>query len=175
VNQTSLRVFNACYYHAHMEERERKTVEYEGFFYPLDSILHWNRIYGVKGFQQYQCVIPAAHAEAAIKELLQIISRSGTGSFLAVLKRCGSHTSPGLLSFPLEGTSLALDFPQKENLSELFKILDQVVRNAQGRLYPAKDAHMSATDFQKFYPAWSQLKSLQDPALTSHFWERVTS
>jgi FAD/FMN-containing dehydrogenase len=146
------------------------------FFYPLDRIVHWNRIYGRRGFQQYQCVIPTANAEAAMGELLRAIADSGQGSFLAVLKRCGDVRSPGLLSFPMPGTSLALDFPQSEHLENVvFPRLDDIVRAAGGRLYPAKDAHMSGADFRQAYPAWERLEALRDPSLMSRFWSRVLS
>lgn len=174
INNLSLRAFNEAYWRVHPAQRTRQRVSYEPFFYPLDRILHWNRIYGRKGFQQYQCVIPDAVAEPAMRELLGAIAESGQGSFLAVLKRCGDIASPGLLSFPLPGTSLALDFPQKADLDRaLFPRLDAIVREAGGRLYPAKDAHMSGSDFRLAYPAWEQLESLRDPALNSLFWKRV--
>jgi FAD/FMN-containing dehydrogenase len=150
-------------------------VGYDGYFYPLDSLLEWNRVYGPSGFQQYQCVVPAASARDAVRAMLDRISSSGTGSFLAVLKRCGDIASPGLLSFPMEGTSLALDFPQHEmRNAQLFDALDTIVREAGGRIYPAKDAHMSGADFRAAYPQWQQLESLRDPAMLSHFWKRVT-
>lgn len=174
INKLSLSAFNAVYWRAHPARRTCKRGSYEPFFYPLDRILHWNRIYGRGGFQQYQCVIPDAAAEVAMRELLGAISDSGQGSFLAVLKRCGDMASPGLLSFPLPGTSLALDFPQKTNLVPLFSRLDAIVREAGGRLYPAKDAHMSGSDFRQAYPAWEQLEGLRDPSLMSRFWKRVT-
>lgn len=91
-----------------------------------------------------------------------------------MLKRCGDLPSPGLLSFPLAGTSLALDFPQRTGLEPLFARLDAIVRESGGRLYPAKDAHMSADDFQQAYPQWEQLEALRDPSLNSRFWARVT-
>ncbi|WP_407278725.1 FAD-binding oxidoreductase [Aromatoleum evansii] len=174
VNKLSLRVFNDVYWRAHSPRRAHKRVSYEPFFYPLDRILHWNRIYGRKGFQQYQCVIPDAMAETATAELLRAISDSGKGSFLAVLKRCGDIASPGLLSFPLPGTSLALDFPQTSDLKQLFAHLDVIVRQAGGRLYPAKDAHMSGSDFRNAYPEWERVEALRDPTLMSRLWKRVT-
>lgn len=175
INNLSLRAFNESYWRVHPASRTRQRSRYEPFFYPLDRILHWNRIYGRKGFQQYQCVIPDAVAEVAMRELLGAIADSGQGSFLAVLKRCGDIASPGLLSFPLPGTSLALDFPQKGDLERvLFPRLDAIVREAGGRLYPAKDAHMTGSDFRQAYPAWEQLEALRDPALNSRFWKRVT-
>lgn len=176
INRASLLAFNELYWRAHSVERKQARTSYEPFFYPLDRILHWNRIYGRKGFQQYQCVIPETAAEAAIAELLRTISAAGQGSFLAVLKRCGNIASPGLLSFPLSGTSLALDFPQSTALErDLFPRLDAIVRQSAGRLYPAKDAHMTGPDFRLAYPQWEQLEALRDPILNSRFWKRVTS
>lgn len=175
MNKLTLRMFNLIYYRSHKSGRNRSVISYEPFFYPLDRILHWNRIYGPRGFQQYQCVIPERFAPSAIRELLHAIAAAGQGSFLAILKRCGESASPGLLSFPFPGVSLALDFPQKEQLNtKLFPHLDTIVRQAEGRLYPAKDAHMSAEDFRHFYPAWKHVEALRDPMLCSRFWKRVT-
>lgn len=175
INNLSLRAFNEMYWRGHPAQSTRKRSSYEPFFYPLDRILHWNRAYGSRGFQQYQCVVPDAVAEVVMHELLRAIADSGQGSFLAVLKRCGDIASPGLLSFPLPGTSLALDFPQKSELARLFTRLDAIVREGNGRLYPAKDAHMSGGDFREAYPDWERLEALRDPSLNSHFWKRVTA
>jgi FAD/FMN-containing dehydrogenase len=175
VNRITLRAFNTAYYGLRAPGRHRSAVWYEPFLYPLDRILNWNRAYGRRGFQQYQCVIPERQAEPAIRELLQAIAASGSGSFLAVLKKCGDMASPGLLSFPLAGVSLAVDFPQQGALGrELFPRLDRIVREAAGRLYPAKDAHMSGADFRAAYPDWQRLAAVRDPALCSRFWRRVT-
>lgn len=174
INPLSLQLFNQLYFHKHPTKQQQSSVPFEPFFYPLDSIYHWNRIYGKRGFQQYQCVIPEQQAERAINELLTRVAQQGSGSFLSVLKRCGNITSPGLLSFPIPGVSLALDFPHHPKLyAELFKQMDTIVREAGGRLYPAKDAHMSAEDFQLFYPQWTALEAQRDPALCSRFWQRV--
>lgn len=175
INQLTLKAFNSMYYGKTMTGRVYGKSDYDPFFYPLDGINNWNRIYGRKGFQQYQCVIPSTNARDAIYELLKVISRSGNGSFLAVLKRCGDVQSPGLLSFPLPGISLALDFAQSSSLNQLFAQLDEIVRSAKGRLYPAKDAHMSAVDFQCFYPNWIDLQKFKDPHICSHFWKRVST
>lgn len=175
INKVSLNLFNNAYFHLHRAGQYKYQGGYNSFFYPLDSILHWNRIYGRKGFQQYQCVIPTSEAEMAMTEMLTSISASDRGSFLAVMKRCGCVPSPGLMSFPMPGVSLALDFPQHQSLgSGLFRRLDRIVRIAGGRLYPAKDAHMSGEDFRAFYPAWQQVDAVRDPALLSMFWKRVT-
>ncbi|MGF6611023.1 FAD/FMN-containing dehydrogenase [Paraburkholderia sp. WSM4175] len=174
-NKVTLRVLNETYYRRQVAGEIKAKVGYDSYFYPLDALLQWNRVYGRSGFQQYQCVIPPSCAREAIREVLDAISRSGTGSFLAVLKRCGDLLSPGWLSFPREGTSLALDFPQREASNQrLFDTLDAIVRESGGRLYPAKDAHMSGNDFRAAYPRWTDLEALRDPALLSRFWERTT-
>ncbi|MGM8227445.1 FAD-binding oxidoreductase [Cellvibrio sp. ARAG 10.3] len=176
INQITLNIFNYLYFHKHSADRVFSLSDYDPFFYPLDSISNWNRIYGPRGFQQYQCVIPGDNAQSSIHEILKTISSTGCGSFLAVLKRCGDVPSPGLMSFPMPGISLALDFAQSSFVIEkLFPALDLIVREGGGRIYPAKDAHMSAKDFQSYYPQWEALNSLRDPHICSHFWKRVTS
>lgn len=173
-NELTLKALNGLYFHGKGTRPERLQ-DYDAFFYPLDGLLEWNRIYGPRGFQQYQCVIPPSEAEDAMGELLATIRRHNEGSFLAVLKNCGNIPSPGLLSFPMPGVSLALDFPQRGAATQtLFDTLDRVVREAGGRLYPAKDAHMSGDDFRTAYPAWERVEQLRDPALLSRFWQRVT-
>lgn len=175
VNSFSLRAFNTLYYHRQRKKEVASLVGYDPFFYPLDRLQQWNRMYGRAGFQQYQCVVPQQYGREVIRAVMQQISKSGTGSFLAVLKQCGELASPGLLSFPLHGVSLALDFPQRDQVNErLFKKLDALVHEAGGRLYPAKDAQMSATHFKQAYPQWERIEALRDPQLLSQFWKRVT-
>ncbi len=175
VNAMSLRVFNTLYYHRQQKKKVMSRVSYDPFFYPLDKILQWNRLYGRAGFQQYQCAVPQKEGREVIRAVMKEIAKSGTGSFLAVLKRFGNLPSPGLLSFPLEGVTLALDFPQRDAINiRLFAKLDRLVHDAGGRLYPAKDAHMSATDFKKAYPEWEKVEALRDRQLLSLFWKRVT-
>jgi FAD/FMN-containing dehydrogenase len=174
-NALTLRAFNSLYYRSQREREKRSRVSYDAYFYPLDALLEWNRIYGRSGFQQYQCVVPPESARDATHAILNAIATSGLGSLLAVLKRCGDVRSPGLLSFPREGTSLALDFPQRgPQNAQLFARLDAIVREANGRLYPAKDAHMSGLDFRNAYPDWQQVEKLRDPAILSRFWQRTT-
>lgn len=175
INSLTLKLFNDHYWKRQPANGQHQKVDYSSFFYPLDRIENWNRIYGRRGFQQFQCVLPASVAAVALAELLKSIARSGSGSLLAVLKRCGDIPSPGWLSFPMPGTSLALDFPQNNELTrKLLSRLDAIVREAGGRLYPAKDAHMSGSDFRQAYPAWEQLEAMRDPTLMSRFWQRVT-
>jgi len=175
INRFSLHAFNAAIYHGQVRSDVRRSVNYDAFFYPLDRLLGWNRMYSNAGFQQYQCVVPQANSKEAIRSVVREIAKSGTGSFLTVLKRCGDLASPGLLSFPMPGISLALDFPQRAQINrQLFDKLDALVHDAGGRLYPAKDAHMSAAHFQRAYPAWEEVEGLRDPQLMSRFWRRVT-
>lgn len=173
VNRWSVAAFNLAYWHRHPAGRERSETGVEPFFFPLDGIGSWNRIYGRKGFQQFQCVVPEASAEMAVGAVLEEVGRSRAGSFLAVLKRCGGVRSPGWLSFPMQGTSLALDFARNPELEGLLGRLDRIVHEAGGRLYPAKDAHMSGADFRAAYPGWEKLEALRDPGLMSRFWRRV--
>jgi FAD/FMN-containing dehydrogenase len=175
VNRVTLKAFNELYYRRQVAKAGHAVVDYPAYFYPLDSLLEWNRMYGRRGFQQYQFVVPEAAAREALQDFLRAIASTGSGSFLAVLKRCGPLVSPGLLSFPMPGISLALDFPQHDLKNQaLFTRLDTIVRDAGGRLYPAKDAHMSGEDFRAAYPAWQALEQLRDPALMSRFWQRTT-
>jgi FAD/FMN-containing dehydrogenase len=175
VNSLSLRAFNTLYYYHQRKKEIKSRVGYDPFFYPLDHIQQWNRMYGRAGFQQYQCVVPQRHGREVIRAVIQEIIQSGTGSFLAVLKQCGELGSPGLLSFPVHGVSLALDFPQRDLVNKrLFNKLDALVNEAGGRLYPAKDAHMSAIHFKRAYPDWHKVEALRDPQLMSRFWRRVT-
>jgi len=114
------------------------------------------------------------NAAAATRALLDAIAAAHSGSFLAVLKRFGDVPSPGVLSFPMPGVTLALDFPQHDEANRrLFARLDAIVREAGGRLYPAKDAHMSGADFRAFYPEWARLEALRDPVMSSRLWQRA--
>jgi FAD/FMN-containing dehydrogenase len=175
LNRLSVKAFNTVYYNAQRSKRVVKQVHYEPFFFPLDAVNNWNRIYGKRGFMQYQCVVPSTDSGAAIREIVRRIAHSGHASFLAVLKEFGDITSPGMLSFPRPGVTLALDFPnQGEEVFSLFDDLDSLVREAGGVLYPAKDARMSARDFQSFYPQWKEFAQYMDPHFSSSFWRRVT-
>lgn len=175
INSLTLRAFNTLYYRRQWHKEVRGRISYAPFFYPLDGLMNWNRMYGKQGFQQYQCVVPRHRGREVIRAIMQVIAQSKTGSFLAVLKQSGDCPSPGLLSFPMPGITLALDFPQREpENTRLFGTLDKLVHEAGGRLYPAKDAHMSAEHFQQAYPAWTQVEARRDPMLLSQFWKRVT-
>ncbi len=149
LNRRTMQAFNAAYYHRCRKGTEQSIVDYEQFFYPLDSIGRWNRIYGRRGFMQYQFVIPKAAGRGAVREILQHITTSGLGSFLAVLKLFGEQES--FISFPMAGYTLALDFPVSLQALDLFKELDAMVAGHGGRLYLAKDARMDASMFARTY------------------------
>jgi L-gulonolactone oxidase len=174
LNRFSIATFNDVYFRRGARQTGRRLSDFGPFFYPLDAIGHANLLYGKKGFYQYQSVIPPASARSATAEMLGQISRAGQGSFLAVLKNFGSVPSPGMLSFPQEGTSLALDFPNLGEVTlKLLARLDDVVREAGGRLYPAKDGRMSETMFRAGYPRLAEFAAYRDPAFASAFSRRM--
>lgn len=150
INRVSVAAFNALYYWNGRRKPQDQLVDWDSYFYPLDAILEWNRIYGRRGFAQYQCVIPLAQANAGMQELLAAISEAGSGSFLAVLKRFGAQDSR--FSFPMEGYTLSLDFPVSQKTLALMDRLDQITLAHGGRYYLAKDSRMSRDVFQKSDP-----------------------
>jgi L-gulonolactone oxidase len=174
LNPFTIKRFNQLYYHAHRFNAGHSHQHYAPFFYPLDNIANWNRLYGPKGFWQYQCVIPNQNRKEATAALISEIAQSAQGSFLAVLKTFGPMPSPGLLSFPMEGVTLALDFPNKgQETLKLFARLDTIVSNAGGRLYAAKDGRITGKMFHEGYPALEEFHAHIDPACQSDFWKRV--
>jgi FAD/FMN-containing dehydrogenase len=175
VNALSLRAFNWAYYHRQPYSRRHATTHYEPFFYPLDGVSEWNRMYGPQGFLQHQCVVPPEHAPDIVQKLIERISLAGGGSFLAVLKQFGSLPSRGMLSFPRAGTTLALDFPNRGATTfDLLDKLDELVFEAGGAVYPAKDARMSGHHFRQSFPRWEAFSHFIDPKFSSSFWRRVT-
>ncbi|WII71836.1 FAD-binding oxidoreductase [Bdellovibrio sp. 22V] len=175
LNSLSVRAFNELYYRKNLSSNKKNSIHYDPFFYPLDSIHHWNKIYGRRGFLQYQFVIPYKDDQgAALYEIFDILKKSQMGSFLAVLKTFGSIPSEGMLSFPKEGVTLALDFPNHgEKLLKVLSKCDEIVKSVQGAVYPAKDARMSKESFAAFYPRLSEFEKHIDPKFSSSFWRRV--
>jgi FAD/FMN-containing dehydrogenase len=175
VAPATVRLFNAAYWRKlGLRGRFRRTGSYEKVFYPLDAVGEWNRVYGPFGLYQLQCQIPPAMMRQVVAELLAIIAASGQASMLSVLKLFGPRTSPGLLSFPAPGATLALDFPNRGvSTGTLLGQLEQVVVQAGGRLYPAKDAMMQAATFQAGYPNLTRFHPHIDPAFSSGFARRV--
>jgi decaprenylphospho-beta-D-ribofuranose 2-oxidase len=166
LNPLSISAFNSRYYKKEGSRRYPFLCNYDHYFYPLDVIAAWNRMYGKRGFVQYQCVIPEAAAFAGIRTLLEELSGSRRPSFLAVLKRLGPQ-GRGMLSFPMAGYTLALDLPIRDDgLFALLDRLDEIVLQHGGRVYLAKDARLSAASFRAMYPRyaeWLKIKAAVDP------------
>ena len=176
LNRFSVRMFNELYFRVKATRAKRTRIHFNASFYPLDGILDWNRLYGRPGFYQYQCILPRPVQKEAMILLLGEVAKSGQASFLAVMKQFGERSSPGLLSFPMPGTHIALDFPNRGAATEaLFERLDAVVASAGGRLYPAKDGRMPARLFRSGYPRWMEVDACRDPHVRSDFWRRVAS
>jgi FAD/FMN-containing dehydrogenase len=172
LNKVTVNAFNNLYFKRPIKQYTK--VDYDPFFYPLDAIAHWNKLYGKRGFMQYQCVIPTKHRETAMHEMLSLISKSGQASFLSVLKEFGDIKSPGLLSFPRPGITLALDFPNRgEKTLDLLNELDVITLKYKGSVYPAKDARMSPSAFAQYFPRWKEFKKYIDPHFSSNFRRRV--
>ncbi|NQW58172.1 MAG: FAD-binding oxidoreductase [Polynucleobacter sp.] len=174
VNPMSLRPFNWVYYQMQARKRGTTLVHFETFFHPLDKIKNWNRIYGPKGFYQYQSVVPRSAGKEALPAMLNTISRSGEGSFLAVLKTFGNRQSIGMMSFPMPGVTLALDFPNKgAKTVALLRSLDDIVRSAGGRIYAAKDASMPRDLFEQGYPRLKEFIQYRDSGISSAMSRRL--
>lgn len=175
LNGMTVRAFNAVYYRHGRRKAGRAATSYEPFLYPLDRIGGWNRLYGRRGFYQYQSVVPPDAARDATRAMLEATAAAGEGSFLAVLKTFGDMPSPGMLSFPRPGATLALDFPNRgASTLALMDRLDAIVREAGGRLYPAKDGRIPADMFRAGYPNWEAFARHVDPGFSSSFWRRVS-
>ena len=175
LNSATVSMFNTAFFHKQIKAHVKTLQDYEPFFYPLDKVLHWNRGYGKNGLVQFQYAIPWEHAKEGTIAILQEIAKSGLASFLAVLKAFGEIPSLGMMSFPYAGIMFALDFPIKEDLTfPLMQRLGDMTLEFGGRLYPAKDAAMTPSQFQAFYPQWESFAHYRDPLITSSFWERVT-
>ena len=159
LNRLTVKAFNTAYYAVH-HTAPRPLVSFEKFFYPLDAINQWNRMYGKRGFVQYQIALPQASGRAGLCTILDRLARSGRASFLAVLKRFGD-AGPGLLSFPLRGYTLALDIPVARGLIPFLHELDRMTLDHGGRIYLAKDAVLRAEDFAAMYPKLESFRAIQ--------------
>ena len=155
-------------------DRGPHTTGYQGFFFPLDGVADWNRLYGPKGLFQHQSVVPFEAARETVPVLLHAAREAGQGSFLTVLKRFGTLRSPAMLSFPRPGYTLTLDFPNRgARTLALLKELDAITVAAGGAVNPYKDARMSAATFGASFPDWQRLEFMRDPAFLSSFWART--
>jgi FAD/FMN-containing dehydrogenase len=173
LNPLAVKMWNAAHYYLRPATNSRRLVHYERFFFPLDRLQDWNRIYGRRGFLQYQCVIPPRHI-GVVDRILREQARSTIRSLLTTLKKFGETRSRGLLSFPRPGFTLAMDFPYHgERTLRFLDSLDELIRGCGGAVYPAKDARMSPQSFAAYFPRWSEFSRLVDPRFSSSFWRRV--
>jgi FAD/FMN-containing dehydrogenase len=164
IDRWSVRTFNALYFHAHRPRRRSGIVHPESFLYPLDVIRHWNRLYGPRGFTQYQCVLPEAAGLGAARRFLELLTRRGGASMLCVIKDCGDEGA-GLLSFPRRGTSIALDIPIRDDTQSLVDALNDLVIAEGGRIYLAKDAFTRPEHFRAMeprLPEWTRIRRQWD-------------
>ena len=166
MNPVTMRAFNTAYFHKHPKGKRSAVTALEPFFFPLDFVRNWNRVYGQRGMLQYQLVVPHDPEHAAIREVLDAVTKAGMASFLSVIKTFGDRAHGGL-SFPMPGVTLALDFPNTgAPLLALLDRLDEIVAHAGGRVYLGKDARLSRRSFEMMYldaPAWKDTRDRWDP------------
>jgi FAD/FMN-containing dehydrogenase len=151
LNPLTAKVFNVGYYWAHYQRERKGVMAPDPFFYPLDAILHWNRVYGARGFTQYQCVLPRAAGPVAVRQFMELLTKLGGASPLCVIKDCGPE-GKGVLSFPLEGTSIAVDMAVSPGTQRIVDALNAFVIETGGRIYLTKDRFTRAEDFAKMEP-----------------------
>ncbi len=174
LNRWSLALFNTAYFRAKSRKSAPHLTRFGSFFYPLDGVRGWNRLYGPRGLHQHQSVIPSDAAPHVIPAMLSASRRAGQASFLTVLKRFDDLRSPGMLSFPRPGYTLTMDFPDRgETTRTLLDLLDRMTTEAGGRVNPYKDRHMSAATFRAGFPEWTELEQWRDPRFCSDFWRRT--
>jgi len=175
INSWSIGLFNTLYFKLRPAERRDHLTHYKPFFYPLDTIRNWNRVYGSRGLLQYQCLLPPDHSEVGLEHIMSELTRSGVSSSLAVLKQFGDFEPAGLLSFPRAGTTLAMDFRNTADAHKLLHRFDEIVVAAGGAVYPAKDARMRSEAFEAYYPHWREILRFKDPNISSSMWRRLTA
>ena len=160
MNKYAVKTFNGIYHSSHGPEPKERSVHYDSFFYPLDKVSNWNRLYGSKGFIQYQLLVPFEAGFSAIEEILKIAADSGTGSYLAIMKEFGTGNK-NYLSFPRKGVTLSLDFKVTRSLFPLLDHFDTIISSKGGRVYLAKDSRMSETAFKDGYPEWELFRAIR--------------
>ena len=168
LSNPTIRLFNNAFYWLRKSHAQSRSA-IAPFFYPLDALGAYHRIYGPKGMLQWQALLP--HRDA-VDGVLRAARRLG-GSFLSVVKVMGGAPNVGLMSFSGAGVTIALDFPYSDSVLRQLPLLDELVRDAGGRLYPAKDARMSGAMFRATFPQWSEFERYIDPRFSSSFWRRV--
>lgn len=174
LNGASIRLFNRVYRWSKGRKIGVHRTHYASYFFPLDGVRHWNRLYGPEGLYQHQSVVPLDAAREVIPSLLAAAREAGQASFLTVLKRFGDVRSPGVMSFPRTGYTLTLDFPNRcMKTRQLLDRLDEITIDAGGAVNPYKDARMGAKTFEASFPNWWDLERQRDPAFMSDFWRRT--
>ena len=174
INSVSLKAFNTLYFRKEKSGETVGTVPWSGYFYPLDAIGHWNRLYGPRGLYQHQSVYPLETGRETTIRLMECAQQHGHASFLTVLKRFGTPFSPGVLSFPRPGFTLTLDFAnQGKRTLRLLDALDDIVLKAGGAVNPYKDGRMRPDTFSASFGNWRDLEAQRDPAMMSDFWRRT--
>jgi FAD/FMN-containing dehydrogenase len=166
MGRTVVRAFNEIYYRMHPVKPRRRIWHPEPFFYPLDFVLHWNRLYGRRGFTQHQCVLPESAGPEAVHRLVELLASLGGASFLCVIKNCGDE-GEGMLSFPERGVSIALDLPLRENTQSVVDRMNDYVARVGGRVYLAKDALTRPEHYRAMEPrldAWLAVRRKWDPS-----------
>ena len=158
LNRQSVGAFNALYYRRVPRRGRTRNVRVERFLFPLDSLRGWNRMYGRRGVYQFQCVVPHSEARRALHRLMDTATASGAASFLAVIKTLSRH-GHGLLSFPMPGFTLAMDFPRRPDSTRLIHELHDIVIAHGGRVYLAKDALLTPERFRAMYPRAAEFLS----------------
>ncbi len=174
INYGSILLFNLFYFNKQFETRKDEIIHFEKFFFPLDTIYNWNYIYGNNGFLQYQFVVPFENGFETLVNFINACKKLRLYSFLTVLKTFGNIPSPGLLSFPMEGITLAVDFPFEPDIFKKLDLLDKIIQESGGRLYPAKDSRMSPDFFTSSYNNLEEFLNYKDAKFSSSFWRRVT-
>jgi FAD/FMN-containing dehydrogenase len=160
LGRASVAAFNEVFYWKHLPRERSGLVHWETFFYPLDAIGDWNRMYGRRGFTQYQCVLPEAAGRDAARRLLEILTRLGGASFLCVIKDCGPE-GDGILSFPRAGISIALDIPIRDHTQMLVDALNEQVLREGGRIYLTKDQFTRREHFQAMEPRLGRFQEIR--------------
>lgn len=161
----TVRMFNMAYYWRHIPRLKKTIIHPQKFFYPLDAIENWNRLYGPRGFTQYQCVLPNEAGRDVARRFLDVLTSQGGASFLCVIKDCGAE-GRGTLSFPLPGISIAVDIPVRDNIQKVVDSLNEFVIAQGGRVYLTKDSYTTADDFRRMEPrldAWTAVRRKWDP------------
>ncbi len=151
LNSVTVKSFNTLYYWKHLQKKREGIRHPDDFFYPLDAILNWNKVYGRRGFTQYQCVLPSSAGRGAARHFLSVLTALGGASPLCVIKDCGEE-GKGMLSFPMKGISIALDLAIRDNTQQIVDRLNQVVIELGGRIYLTKDSFTRAEDFRRMEP-----------------------